>query len=518
MIYEKNIIQKNPLKTNIRLGLCYPNIYRTAMSSLGFEVIYNLINERNDTWCERIIYPNTRSIESNSPMKDYNIISFTIQYEQDYFNVLKMLKAGEIPLKRKDRTDSDPLIIAGGPCASSNPAPLSKYIDLFVVGDGELILNKLLDKYLEKNDRRLKKYLDIPGVYLPKYNNKTKIAIINNMDKAYHITYPIIVETTSEEYMPVFKNSIMLNVSRGCSRGCRFCMSGYLYRPMRETSLEKLFEIAEETRNNTGLNKITLIGAGVSDYSKIDELINGLQERGFQISTPSLRIESITKSTLSSLKKSGMKTLTIAPETIYKLRKSLNKEIEDEKIFTVIKNAISMNLNLKLYFIIGIPNESSEDIKELAEYIKLIDRLKTKKNSITFSVNPLIPKPHTPIQWEQYNLKNIKVKIKYLKKELKDIDIKFESPKNGLIQCILSCGNKEVGELIEKSLTSKVTLKEWKENIPNYDLSSELPWENIDIGLKKSFLKSEYKRIKTGKQTPWCEISECYRCGSCENI
>lgn len=516
MIYEKNIILKNPLKVSIRFGLCYPNVYRTAMSSLGYQLVYNLINEREDSWCERIIYPNFRSIESNSPMKDYNILSFSLQYEEDYFNVLKMLKCSGIPLKRKDRNEKDPLIIAGGPCASSNPMPLADYIDLFIIGDGELVINKLLNKYINSQDKNLEKYLNIPGVYIPEYNNKTKIAILEDMDNAYQVKYPIVTETDENNYKPVFNNSIMLNVSRGCTRGCRFCMSGYLYRPSRETSIEKLFEIAEESRKNTGLNKVVLIGPGVSDYSKINKLIEGLQKRGFQISTPSMRIESITKETLKSLKRSGLKTLTIAPESIYSLRKSLNKDISDEKIFEVINEAIKLDFNLKLYFLIGIPNEKNEDIINLAEYIKSIAKLKNKKNYITFSINPLIPKPHTPLQWESYNLKDIKTKTRILKKELKNVDIKIESPKKGLIQYILSCGNSAVGQVLEKSLENKITLKEWKQYIPNYSIKSELPWNKIDIGINNKFLENENKRITNGKQTPWCEISNCYNCGSCE--
>ena len=516
MLYEKNTFQKKTEKINIHFGLSYPNIYRTAMSSLGYNILYNHINERDDTWCERIIYPNINSIESNTPSKYFDILSFSLQFEEDYFNVLEMLKNAEIPLKRKERGENDPLIIAGGPCATANPMPLSDYIDVFIIGEGEKIINTFLDRYLERPNKNLKKFLDIPGVYIPKYNNKTKIALVTNMDEAYHITDPIITKSDDENYQTIFNNSIMLNVSRGCSRGCRFCMASYLYRPTRESSCEKLVDIAMKNRQKTGLNKITLIGAAVSDYSNLESLIENLEKEGFQISTPSLRIESISKKTLETLKQSGLKTITLAPESIDRLRKVINKEIPDEKIFSVIQDAIDLDFKIKLYFLIGIPGESKDDIKELIDYMKKIAKMHTNIKNVKFSVNPIIPKPHTPLQWEQYDFKDIKNKTRYIKKEMRRYNIKCESPKKGMIQYILSCGNREVGALIEKSLTKPPTLKEWKELLPNYSIDDELPWNNIDVGINERFLKIENKRLRNLKQTPWCETSPCYKCGACE--
>ena len=515
MLYEKNIFQKNIKNIDIHMGLAYPNIYKTAMSSLGYNILYNQINEREDTWCERIIFPNTKSIESNTDSKYFDIISFTIQFEEDYFNVLNMLKNAEIPLKREDRNESDPLIIAGGPCATANPMPISDYIDLFVIGEGETVIDNILDTY-QNHGKNLEKYLEIESIYIPKYNNNTKINIIQNMDDAYHITEPIVSKSDDENYQTIFNNSIMLNVSRGCTRGCRFCMSGYLYRPMRETEYKKLIDIAIKNRENTDINKITLIGAAVSDYHNLENLISGLEKEGFQISTPSLRIESITKETLASLKKSGLKTITLAPESTEELRKVINKEILEEKIFTVIKNAVELDFKIKLYFLIGIPGETMDDIKELCQYMKNIAEMHNSIKNVKFSVNPLIPKPHTPLQWEPYDFKDIKKKTRYINKEMRKYNIKCESPKKGLIQYILSCGNRGIGAIIEKSLTKQPTLKEWRELLPEYDIDDSLPWDNIDVGVNKRFLKIENKRLRNLKQTPWCEESPCYNCGSCE--
>ena len=517
MLYEKNIFQKNFKKVDVRFGLSYPNIYKTAMSSLGYNILYDTLNKREDTWCERIIFPNIKSIESNTPSKYFDILSFSIQFEEDYFNVLKMLKDSEIPLKRGNRNINDPLIIAGGPCATANPIPLSDYIDMFIVGEGEYILNELLNTYLNAK-KDLKQYLNIDGIYIPEFNNETEIALINDMNKLNHLTQPILSKSDDENYQSVFNNTIMLNVSRGCTRGCRFCMAGYIYRPMRQTDWKKLIDIACENRENTGLNKVTLIGAAVSDYTHLSELINGLENKGFQISTPSLRIESITKETLQTLKKSGLKTITLAPESINSLRKVINKDIPDDKIFSIIKNACELDFNIKLYFLVGIPGESKTDIEELCEYMKKIVNIYDNPKKVKFSVNPVIPKPQTPLQWEQYDFKDIKNKTRYIKKEMKKYNIKCDSPKKGLIQYILSCGDNNVGKLVEESLTREITLKEWKEIIPNYDINDKLPWSNIHVGVDERFLKIENNRLKTKKQTPWCEISKCYNCGSCKNI
>lgn len=586
MFKEKNIIIKNPLKEDIRFGLVYPNVYKTAMSSLGYQIIYNYVNEREDTYSERIIYPSTRSLETNSPLSDFDIVSFSLQYEQDYFHVLEMLREAGIPLRREDRASDDPLIIAGGPCASANPLPLSDFIDIFVVGEAEAVLYDFLDLYSSlKLSKRSKKnkinnngdsfdnekmdlcpFLDIEGLYISEFNNETNIMLSDDMESIYHLTCPIVTETDDKDFIPAFSNSILLNVSRACTRGCRFCMSSYMYRPLRETNLDDLFSIAEEARANTGLNKISLIGAAVSDYSQINELTEGLNERGFQVSTPSMRIESITMETLAALKSSGLKTLTIAPESIYSLRRRINKDIRDEEIIRVISDAVELGFNIKLYFLIGLPYESEDDIGELANMMKQIDSMKynidsnptssiklndnsikstlnsssgndsvssaskskksrkkdkkSKSNkkakvSISFSVNPVIPKPHTPLQWERYDMKEIKSKIRYLKKNLKGLDIKFDSAKMGLIQYVLSCGDKDIGNLIERSLNEKISIREWGEKAPSYDLEDDLPWDSINVSVSKEFLKSEYEKIKTGEQTPWCEDGICYDCGAC---
>lgn len=514
MIFEKNVIQKKLKDVDLRFGLCYPNIYKIAMSSLGYELLYNFINEDEKTFCERIIYPSTRSIETNSQMMDFDILSFTLQYEQDYFNVVRMLQESGIPLKRECRGEGYPLIIAGGPCVTANPVPLSEFIDIFIIGEGEVVLGSLMDCY-RRSSNSLKDYLNIEGLYVSKFDNSTRIVKVDNMDETYHIMEPLISRSDCSEERLIFDDSIMLNVSRGCVRGCRFCMSGYLYRPVRETGLVKLVEIAESVRDSTGLDKVVLIGAAVSDYSYIDELISTLQDRGFQISVPSLRLESITKDHLINLKRSGLKTLTIAPESVDYLRKSMNKDIDDEVIFRVVRDAFGLGFNLKLYFLIGIPNETMEDIERLSDFMKEIASYRGD-NLVKFRVNPLIPKPHTPLQWQHYDFRDIKKKMRYLRRQMKGYNIKFESPKNGMVQYILSCGNSDVSTIIEDAVGGRIIIREWEKYLPNYNLNSKLPWDNIDIGIKKEYLKKEYEKMLALKQTPWCELGVCSGCGVCK--
>ncbi|MDR2624353.1 MAG: radical SAM protein [Methanobrevibacter sp.] len=506
MFDERNVIKKNPLKVNLRFASVYPNVYRTAMSSLGYQIIYGMVNEREDSWCERIIYPNNRSMESNSPLKDFDIVSFTLHYEQDYFNLINLLKISEIPLRSKDRGDDHPLIIAGGPSVSSNPLPISEFIDLFIIGEAEAILNEFLNKYqqLTNPKKEIDSFLDVDGIYIP--DNAVKRVIVEDMKNAYYTSNPVITETDNPEFMPVFGNSLLLNVSRGCVRGCRFCMSGYTCRPLRHAPFKTLIKIAKQFGENTNLKKISLIGAAVSDYYKIDELTLKLLDMGFQVSTSSLRIESTSHETLKNLKVGGLKTITVAPESIYTLRKVLNKDIEDYKIEEFIKTAVNMDFNIKFYFLVGVINENFGDIKELSKYIKYIDSMKynldKKPSKIKFSVNPLIPKPHTPFQWTGYNFKDIKNKINCLKKDLKGVSIKFSSPKMGLVQYVLSCRGNEIAKLIEDTADNmrlnenyKMDLNQWKIYSKGYNLDDELPWKNVDFEIKKDFLKEEYANM-----------------------
>jgi len=516
MLLEHNVVVKDHRKVEMRFASCYPNLYRSAMSSLGFHLIYDFLNNQEEVYAERVVYPHGKSLETGSVLRDFDMVGFSLQYEQDYPHVLEMMRKGGLSVRKEERSSEDPLIIAGGPCASSNPLPMSPFIDLFLVGDGEAILPGFLEKYQELDNphRELDVFSEVEGVWVPGY--PVKMALIKDMEDAWRPVRQVVPETKNKQFIPAFGRAFLLEVSRGCARGCRFCMAGCLYRPRRELSLEKLLETAEKGKTATGLDKIALIGAAVSDHSRIEVLCHELLERGFQVTTPSLRIESLSTNLLESLKQSGLRTITIAPESTWRLRKVANKPITDDDIRNAIENAHNLALNVKLYFLVGLPTETQEDLEELVNLIKDLKSMASRKNSIRISVNPFIPKPHTPFQWADFKLEDIKSRLRYLKKHIKNRHFRVESPKNSLIQYVLSMGDSNLGDIIEKSSFEKVPLNEWKKLAPHWDLESSLPWENVDVGINDEFLKKEYEKALRGDLTPWCETFGCNQCGACE--
>lgn len=511
MLREHNVVVKNLKDVDLRFASCYPNLYRSAMSSLGFHIIYDFLNSREDIYCERVVYPYGKSLETGTSLRDFDVVSFSLQYEQDYFNVLEMMMKGGIPPHKEDRTSRDPLVIAGGPCASSNPLPMSRFFDLFIVGEAEVILDDVLDLCMELDNPRkeLDAFMDIEGVYLP--DNPVKIRIVKDMKDAWQPLRQVVPETDDKQFIPAFGRSFLLEVSRGCVRGCRFCMAGCTYRPRREVPLKKLLETAEKGRQATGLNKIALIGAAVSDHSQVEDLCRGLDERGFQVTTPSLRIESISEELLEILGRSGLKTVTIAPESIWKVRKSVNKPIPDEKIFKTIQTVFKQKMNVKLYFMLGLPQETMEDVESLSMLIKDFVKMADRHGSVRVSANPFIPKPHTPFQWHRFNFEDVKSKIRYLSSHVNLRSFKIGNPKNALVQYALSTGNADLGDLIEE----KVSTARWKKVVEARN-PEDLPWKNIDVGVKDDFLKKEYEKALKGDLTPWCETFGCYNCGACK--
>lgn len=519
----------------LKFALIYPNFYRVGMSNLGIHIIYELLNSRGDTSCERFFLPEPKtlaemeksgeqilSIETQTPLNKFQVIGFAVSFEQDYFNVVKILQLGKIKVLADERTKFDPIIIAGGPCATFNPVPLSKIFDAFVIGEGEVILPPLMDILIDEGrgtrDEILKKISEVPGVYVPKFPKKVSRQHLKNLDD-----FPAhsVIITDDTEF-----NMYLIETARGCGRHCRFCMAGYCFRKPRNRSLKVL---KSEVENAVKFGKkIGLMGPAISDYPQINELCKFILEKNLPMSVASFRADSVTPELVQALAKSGQKTLTIAPEVgSEKMRRVINKTITEENIFSAVKFGLDAGIkNFKFYFMIGLPFEEFSDVEEIAE---LIVRLKNFAGGgkFTLSVNPFIPKPFTPFQWAKMaDKKYLDAALKILRTKLKifrDVEIISESLKSAEIQAILSRGDEKIADLVAKSDSIKKFRELLRENNidENFYLRRERPldeifaWDFLDMGMSKKYLLAELKRASELKYTEPC-FENCKRCGVCQ--
>ena len=519
----------------LKFALIYPNFYRVGMSNLGIHIIYELLNSRGDTSCERFFLPEPKilaemeksgekilSMETQTPLNKFQVIGFAISFEQDYFNVVKILQLGKIKVCADERTNFDPIIIAGGPCATFNPAPLSKIFDAFVIGEGEIILPPLMNIFQKYNnfprEKILEKISEIPGIYVPKFPKKVSRQWLKNLDDfPAHST----IITDDTEF-----NMYVLETARGCGRHCRFCMAGYCFRKPRNRSLENL---KSEIENAVKFGKkIGLMGPAISDYPQINELCKFILEKNLSMSVASFRADSVTPELVQALAKSGLKTLTIAPEVgSEKMRRVINKTITEENIFSAVKFGIDAGIkNFKFYFMIGLPFEELADVEEIAELIIKLKNFTGGAGKFTLSVNPFIPKPFTPFQWAKMaDKKYLDAALKILRMKLKifrDVEIISESLKSAEIQAILSRGDEKISEIVVQSDSIKKFRELLRENKidENFYLRRERPfdeifaWDFLDMGMSKKYLLAELKKASELKYTEPC-FENCKRCGVC---
>ena len=519
----------------LKFALIYPNFYRVGMSNLGIHIIYELLNSRGDTSCERFFLPEPKilaemeksgekilSMETQTPLNKFQVIGFAISFEQDYFNVVKILQLGKIKVCADERTNFDPIIIAGGPCATFNPAPLSKIFDAFVIGEGEIILPPLMNIFQKYNnfprEKILEKISEIPGIYVPKFPKKISRQWLKNLDDfPAHST----IITDDTEF-----NMYLLETARGCGRHCRFCMAGYCFRKPRNRSLEIL---KSEIENAVKFGKkIGLMGPAISDYPQINELCKFILEKNLSMSVASFRADSVTPELVQALAKSGLKTLTIAPEVgSEKMRRVINKTITEENIFSAVKFGIDAGIkNFKFYFMIGLPFEELADVEEIADLITKLKNFTGGARKFTLSVNPFIPKPFTPFQWAKMaEKKYLDAALKILRTKLKifrDVEIISESLKSAEIQAILSRGDEKLAEIVAKSDSIKKFRELLRENKidENFYLRRERPfdeifaWDFLDMGMSKKYLLAELKKASELKYTEPC-FENCKRCGVC---
>ena len=487
-MYEESVIIKDWRNVDFSFGLIYPNNYKLGMSSYSIRLLYHLINSNERAVCERIYLPEKikfpaskdlssidrlRSIENKVLPKDFDILGFSVHYENDYRNILWILDKSQIPLDAKKRHDSYfrnvinyPLIIGGGPAVTSNPLPLSKVFDLFFIGDAEPNLNIFFDVFM---DYQLKKinfqaFLDrlknIEGIFIPALDNKTNRAVLKNLDESPTPQFQLLAKNDNNNKNKIFEENYFVEVNRGCPYQCKFCLSSFHNSPFRNKSYEEIIKTIEEGIKHSNFKKISLIGSCISSHPKFVEICEFIINKGKNFSIPSIRLEHITPKIIKIFEKNDVKTITIAPETgTESLRYNLGKKISNEKILQVLNQIKESKIKkVKFYFLVGLPNETDDDVLEIINLLKSIKKIGFTRNELKVNINPFVPKLNTPYGnkchfYLSNNLSNLKLKLKTLEEALKNIvSIKFKNSKNivnnARLQALISLGDRNVSELL----------------------------------------------------------------------
>lgn len=559
---EASRVSINPHSSQ-KVALVYPNTYFVGMSNLGLHIIYEEINLRHDSVCERIFLPEKKeleaydktktplmSVETQRPMHQFDVVAFDVTFEMDYFHIPLMLRHGRVPVMSVDRTDFDPIVIAGGPCATFNPEPFADFIDAFIIGEGEGIVTSVLDRIRlgrengESREKTIAALAQIEGVYVPvlytpQYDDNDRFIGYDIADGAPKIIRrhfePLTSggETVIATNFTEFGAMYIIEVARGCGRHCRFCMAGYCFRVPRVRPLDILKEGVDRAEKLG--KKVGLMGAAISDYPEVDELVTYIRSKNMRYSCASLRADSLTQAVVDGLADSGQKTITIAPETgSERLRRVINKGISEENLRTAAQLSAKSGIqHMRLYIMIGLPTETDEDIDAI---IGLAERTQAHmaevgcKGRLTLSINPFIPKPFTPFQWMAMDhQKSIEKKLQYIKKSLQKnrrIEVLVESPKEAYIQGVLARGDRRLGKVLaacaldrgSKSFKSEMKKAGLDMDHCNYrerSFNDYLPWSHLDMGLNEGYLEQEWQRAVDEAYTPPC-MEGCKRCGVCK--
>ncbi|HEY8422389.1 MAG TPA: TIGR03960 family B12-binding radical SAM protein [Thermoclostridium sp.] len=583
---EWNMAVKNPEEVDVRFAFCFPDVYEVGMSHLGMKILYHVLNRRSDTYCERVFAPWVDmekimreediplfSLETKTPVKEFDIVGFTLQYEMSYTNVLNMLDLAGIPLLSAERDETHPFVIAGGPCAC-NPEPLADFIDFFSIGEGEEVILEIIDAYKEwkasgsGRAEFLRRVAKIPGIYVPSLYNVSykedntilkiepscndipetvRKRIIKDMDLA---DFP---EDIIVPFIGTVHDRIMLEMFRGCIRGCRFCQAGFIYRPVREKSPEVLLEQAKGAIEKTGYEEISLVSLSTSDYSCLtnftQELLKLTEERKINLSLPSLRIDNFSIDLMEKAQKVRKSGLTFAPEAgTQRLRDVINKGITHDDIINSVKIAFEGGWNnVKLYFMMGLPTETQEDIEGIANlageiadaYYKTPKEKRAKGLKVTVSASCFVPKPFTPFQWfgqdtiEEFHNKQVLLKDR-LSKASKAITYNWHDARTSFLEAVFARGDRRVGKVLLRAWQNGCRFDAWNEFFryeswlkafdeegidPAFyanrerDFDEVLPWSHIDMGVSMKFLQRECQKAYAGIVTPNCRV-QCTGCGS----
>ena len=569
----------------LRVVFIFPDLYVVGMSYLGLHILYSLINEKTKYICERAFAPDTdyeaqlrenklplTSLENNIPLKDFDVVAFTLQHELNYTNVLNILDLGGIPILREERTETDPIVIAGGPCAF-NPEPMSDFIDAFAIGEGEESFIEILDSVKKGKEHQsartniIDELSDISGIYVPNlYNSQydRDNHFINILPKSEirnpkSNVFPIIkrISKLEDSYFPTkliipnigtVHDRISIEIRRGCTRGCRFCHAGYTTRPVRERSVERIRELALESLSGSGYDQLSFLSLTSGDYTKFPDLIRTMMsdcyERKVALSLPSQRIDGFSPDVVAELAKIRKTGLTFAPEVgSDKLRKVINKNIDEETILGTAEKMYQAGWNLiKLYFMVGFPTETWDDLEAIVAMVKniktkLIDVKGGGRRKIRISINGFVPKAHTAFQWCPLdNLELLNEKLKWLKEKLnsRKIEVSYQDPAMTYVEALLARGDRNLGKTIYDVWKSGAKLEGWREHfrfdlwqntIKNTDYDADwilhrertheedMPWECVSTGVSRDYLWKEYQKSLNGELTPDCESEFCSACG-----
>jgi len=578
---ELNSISKKPGEYSVHYAFCFPDIYEVGMSHLGTRILYDILNKRDDTFCERCFAPwpdmqaaleenNEKlfSLESKTPLCDFDIVGFTLQHEMSYTNVLNMLKLSGIPLYSKDRTDKHPVIVAGGPC-TYNVEPMADFFDVVVLGEGEYISGTIVDEYIKhKNDNtpRAELYKNLSkhkGIYIPQLYDveyiEEKFDKIVPLQGAPGVVEKVFIEDLNSApwpqkpilpFLQLVHDRVTMEIFRGCTRGCRFCQAGMIYRPVREKSVDVIMEQTRENLDATGYEEVSLTSLSSGDYSGLNDLIplmhNDIKGSCTTISLPSLRLDAHAKEYMESLETERKAGLTLAPEAgSQRLRDVINKNVTEDDLRLSVHDAFSNGYSsVKLYFMLGLPTETYEDVAAIAdlaavvkdEYYKVPKEIRKGRLRIVISTSCFIPKAHTPFQWYvQNSMEEFMDKQYFLKDKLKKIGgvvYNYHDAKVSRIEAIFAKGDRKLSAAVKRALEIGCRFDSWSEyfdyskwmqafedcriNTDNYflptDLDSPLPWDHLSSGVSKKFLQKEWNLAWQGKTTDDCR-NGCRGCG-----
>ena len=586
---EVNMIKKDPSKVDIRFAMCFPDVYDIGMSHLGIQILYDMFNKREDVYCERVYSPWTDldkimrekniplfALESQEPVKNFDFLGITLQYEMCYTNILQILDLSHIPLHANERTWEDPIVIGGGPC-SYNPEPIAPFFDMFYIGEGEVIYDELLDTYKEsrkaKDSREqfLKKAAAIPGIYVPSLYDVTynedgtiksftpncpeapetiKKVLVTDFENAVYPEKPLV------PFIKVTQDRVVLEIMRGCIRGCRFCQAGQIYKPLREKNVEYLKQLACKMLKNTGHEEISLSSLSSSDYTDIEEmvtyLVNEFHGKGVNVSLPSLRIDAFSLDVMSKVQDVKKSSLTFAPEGgTQRMRNVINKGLTEDDILNGAAEAFRGGWNrVKLYFMLGQPTETVEDCEGIALLSEKITEVffdevpkekRQGKVQVVASTSFFVPKPFTPFQWARMCTKEEFLQkariVNHKMKEMRNhkcLKYNWHEADVTVLEGVFARGDRKVASVIEEAYKNGALYDSWSESFDNniwmkaFDtcglsidfyttrersLDELFPWDFIDVGVTKEFLKREWNNSLMEKVTPNCRM-RCSGCGA----